>query len=65
MKLIVHKEDDALYLRLDDSHIVDSEEVEDGIILDYNQERQVVGIEVLGVSQRSPDSLKQILLESA
>ncbi len=65
MKLIIHKEDDALYLKLDNSHIVDSEEVEDGIILDYNQEGQVVGIEVLRVSQRSPDSLKQILLESA
>jgi uncharacterized protein YuzE len=64
MKLIVHKEDDALYLRLDDSEIVDSEEVKEGIILDYNREGEVVGIEVLYVSRRSPNSLKQILLES-
>ncbi len=28
MKLIIHKEDDALYLRLDDSEIVESEELE-------------------------------------
>ncbi|PZV16656.1 MAG: hypothetical protein DCF21_10280 [Leptolyngbya sp.] len=58
MKLVVHKEDedDALYLRLDDTAIAESEEVSDGIILDYNAEGKVVGVEVLYVSQRSPNS---------
>lgn len=64
MKLVVHKENDALYLRLDDSAIAESEEVSDGIILDYNAEGKVVGIEVLYISQRSPDSWQQILLET-
>lgn len=64
MKLVVHKEDDALYLRLDDTAIIESEEVSDGIILDYNGEGKVVGIEVLYVSQRSPNSWQQILLET-
>ncbi|MBW4515259.1 MAG: DUF2283 domain-containing protein [Timaviella obliquedivisa GSE-PSE-MK23-08B] len=64
MKLIVHKENDALYLRLDDSAIVESEEVSDGIILDYNAEGKVVGFEVLYISQRSPNSWQQILLET-
>lgn len=64
MKLIVHKEDDALYLRLDDTAIVESEEVSDGIILDYSAEDKVVGIEVLNISQRSPNSWQQILLET-
>ncbi len=64
MKLVVHKENDALYLRLDDSAIVESEEVSDGIILDYNAKGKVVGIEVLYISQRSPDSWQQILLET-
>ena len=64
MKLVVHEENDALYLRLDDSEIVDSEEVSDGIILDYNAEGKVVGFEVLYISQRSPDSWQQILLET-
>jgi len=45
MKLTVHKEADALYLRLDDSAIVESEEIKDGIILDYNEVGKVVGIE--------------------
>ena len=64
MKLVVHEENDALYLRLNDSEIVDSEEVSDGIILDYNAEGKVVGFEVLYISQRSPDSWQQILLET-
>jgi len=64
MKLVVHEENDALYLRLDDSEIVDSEEVSDGIILDYNAEGKVVGFEVLYISQRSPNSWQQILLET-
>ena len=64
MKLVVHKEDDALYLRLDDSTIIESEEVSDGIVLDYNAEGKIVGIEVLYISQRSPNSLQQILLET-
>ncbi|WP_204137821.1 DUF2283 domain-containing protein [Halomicronema sp. CCY15110] len=64
MKLVVHKEDDALYLRLDETPIVESEEVSDGIILDYNAEGKVVGIEVLYVSQRSPNSWQQILLQT-
>ena len=64
MKLVVHKEDDALYLRLDETPIIESEEVSDGIVLDYNAEGKVVGIEVLYISQRSPNSLQQILLET-
>ena len=42
----------ALYLRLDDSAIIESEEVQPGIILDFNSENQVVGIEVLDLKRR-------------
>jgi len=65
MKLIVHKEDDALYLSLDDSDVIESEEVSDGIILDYNAEGKIMGIEMLYISQRSPNSLQKILLETS
>jgi len=65
MRLVVHKADDALYLRLDDSAIAESEEVSEGIILDYNAEGKVIGIEVLHLSERSPNSLEEILLENA
>ena len=65
MKLIVHKEDDALYLRLDDSDIVESEEIKDGIIFDYNEAGQIVGIEVLYLSEKTSSPLQQILLETS
>lgn len=64
MKLIISKEDDALYLRLNDDPIIESEEVENGIILDYNTAGKVVGIEMLYISERSPDSLNKVLLET-
>ena len=57
MKLHIDKKADALYLRLDDTQIVESEEVSPGIVLDYNEQNQVVGVEVLGLSSRS-ESLK-------
>ena len=55
MKLNVDKEADALYLRLDDSPIVESEEVSPGVVLDYNESNEVVGVEMLHLSRRSPN----------
>ena len=53
MKLNVDKEADALYLRLDDSVIIESEEVSPGVVLDYNEANEVVGVEMLRLSTRS------------
>ena len=53
MKLNVDKEADALYLHLDDSPIVESEEVSPGVVLDYNESNEVVGVEMLRLSKRS------------
>ena len=55
MKLHVDKEADALYLRLDESAIVESEEVAPGVVLDYNESDEVVGVEFLYLSKRSPE----------
>ena len=64
MKLSVDKEADALFLRLDDSAIVESEEVAPGIVLDYNEAEQVVGIEMLNISKRAPQvSLSNLQLQ--
>ena len=57
---------DALYLRLDDSSIVESEEVRPGIVLDLNGSGEVAGIEVLGLKRRVPSAdLKQLTFEVA
>lgn len=53
MRLQVDTTADALYLRLDDSEIVESVEVAPGVVLDYNGANDVVGIEMLQLSARS------------
>ncbi len=53
MKLNYDNQADAIYLRLDDSKILESEEVAPGIILDFNEKNQVVGVEMLSLSKRT------------
>ncbi len=66
MRVHFDKESDALYFRLDDSKIVESEEVKPGIVLDYNDQNQVVGFEILNAGKRVPESsLKQMHFEVA
>lgn len=55
MKLRVDQRAGALHLLLDDSTIVESDEVSPGIVLDYNEANEVVGVEMLGLSKRSPE----------
>lgn len=52
MKPHLDKSADALYIRLDDSAIVESEEISPGVVVDYNESNDVVGIEVLRLSKR-------------
>jgi uncharacterized protein YuzE len=66
MKLLVDEKADALYLRLDDSRIVESEEAAPGVVLDYNELNQVVGIEILHLSRRTPQlNLRELLFQTA
>ena len=66
MKLSVDKQADALYLRLDDSPIVESEEVSPGVVLDYNDLNEVVGVEMLNLSKRSSSlNLSALQFETA
>lgn len=66
MRIHYDEKADALYWRLDDSRIVESREVRPGIILDYDEKDQVVGVEILGVGKRVPlPNLKTIRFEVA
>ena len=61
MKLHFDKDADALYLKLDESAVVESEEVRPGIVLDFNDQDQVVGIEILNVGKHvDAESLKEV-----
>lgn len=66
MKVTVDREADVLYMRLSDTRIHDSEEVKPGVILDYDDKNNLVGVEILRVSERVPSAtLKSVLVESA
>lgn len=66
MRIKVDKEADVLYFRLDENKIFESEEVQPGVILDFDESNQVVGFEILNVSQRtSLKGLSSMQFESA
>lgn len=54
MKLTIDNEADALYLSLDEGKAVESEEVAPGVIVDYDADERIVGIEMLYLSKRTP-----------
>jgi uncharacterized protein YuzE len=59
MKLEFDPQADAIYLELMEADVEESKEIQPGIILDYTVEGQIVGIEVLYISQRTQQSLKK------
>jgi len=64
MRLKVDRENDALYFRSDGSAIVESEEVRPGLILDFNAQGRVVGIETLHLSSVvAPEQLRVLQFE--
>jgi uncharacterized protein YuzE len=58
MKLRIDKVTDALYLRLDNAKVIESEQVAPGVIVDFDSKNRVVGLEVLNVSKRLPKSTR-------
>jgi len=65
MRLRVDHAADAVYLNLTDRPVEDSEEVADGIVVDYDDEGRIVGIEILDASRRAadPTALRQFSFE--
>ena len=46
MKLNYHADTDSLYIELSDRPSVDSREISEGVVLDYDAEGRLVGIDV-------------------
>jgi len=53
VRIKIDKNSDTLYFRLDESKIVESEEVKPGVILDFDERDNVVGVEFLNISARA------------
>jgi uncharacterized protein YuzE len=66
VKVYFDEEADALMISLGGAKIIESEEVQPGVILDFDENNEVVGIELLRVSQRVPlAELKRMQFEVA
>jgi len=66
MKVTYDKETDTLTIRFNDNPIIESDEEKPGIIIDFDEEGNMVGIEVLDASRRvkEPTSVEFHLLPS-
>jgi uncharacterized protein YuzE len=54
MTIRIDKAADAAYIRLAEGIPFESEEVEAGVVLDFDKAGQVIAIELLGVSKHLP-----------
>ena len=52
MNIKFDKEADAIYLRFTDAEVAESDEDKPGIVIDYDKDSNIVGIEVLQASQK-------------
>ena len=56
MKIEYDKEVDALYIRIQEKDVARSQEVSDGVNLDFDVDGRLIGLEVLDASKRYPSS---------
>ena len=52
MKIEYSKKADALYVYFKEKYVNTSKEVEEGVILDFDDNNQIIGIEILDASER-------------
>lgn len=59
MKLEFDPQADAAYLEISDAEIETTRQLEPGIIVDYDAQGHIVGIEVLSISKRTKTPLQK------
>lgn len=64
MTIKYDKEADAMYLKLSNAEVAESDEDKPGIIIDYDKDGKIVGIELLDASQRT-DNPTSVVYEVA
>ena len=53
--VVLLDEADIIYIKLSDNLVAESDEDKSGIIIDYDEEGNVAGMEILNASKRIPD----------
>jgi uncharacterized protein YuzE len=62
MKIRYSADVDALYITLKDTDIAESDEISDGVIVDYDRDENVVGIEILWISEKA--DISQLIIQA-
>ena len=52
MKIEYSHTADAIYVSFKEAFVAKSKEIEEGVVIDFDENSQVIGIEILDVSQR-------------
>ena len=55
MEFSFDKKANALYLKFSFDKVSSTDEISDGIIVDYNKDNKIIGIEILNFTKRSLD----------
>lgn len=61
MRFHYDKKKDALYMRFSENPYRESDEVDTGVIFDYDQDGEVIGIEILDASKKIAPSFRSQL----
>lgn len=65
MKIQYDKEADALYIQLREASVDDNIDIEEGVTVDLDEKRHIVGIEILDASKRlSLEDLVNITIQN-
>ena len=65
MKIQYDKDANAIYVRLSNDKIVESEEIKEDVIVDYNEKDEIVSVEILNVKTKSNEIEIPTILKSA
>ncbi|WP_456327077.1 DUF2283 domain-containing protein [Archaeoglobus sp.] len=62
MKVYYDPKHDVMYIEFSNKNAVDTIEVEEGILIDYGENKEIVGIEIIDASRRLKADLREITI---
>ena len=65
MKIHYDDKTDSIYVRFSNDSIVESEEKDNGVVVDYNDKDEIVAVEILNVKSNPYDIDLPVILKSA
>jgi len=63
MRFHYNKKQDILYIRFNENPYYESQELQEGIIFDYDKSKKIIGIEIFDVSKKFPIEFRKSILK--